>query len=285
MEVTTQALTQATELTSQATQFGQLLIDYAKLYGPDILGAIVVLFIWFKVIKFINKLVAKGLTTAHIDESLHRFIKSIVSTLLKVMLLVSVAGMVGIQTTSFVAILWAAWLAVGLALQWSLSNFAAGVMILLFKPYKVGDFAELNDEMGTVDSIDIFTTHILSPSNRRIIIPNSTIISNNITNYSTQQSVRVDINVGIAYDADLTLAKQVLKQLLDNEELLITDHPGTGVFVSELADSSVNLIVRWYANSGKYRDAYFTLIEQTKLTLDKHNIEIPFPQRVVHTAK
>jgi len=117
-------------------------------------------------------------------------------------------------------------------------------VILLFKPYKIGDFGEFNDEKGTVDSIDIFTTHIISPSNRRIIIPNSMIISNNITNYSSQYLARVDVNVGIAYDADLALAKQVLKQLLDDEELFITDHAGTGVFVNELADSSVNLIVR-----------------------------------------
>lgn len=256
-----------------------LLLDY----GFNVFLAMVLVFVWFKVIAGIGRFVVKWLQTAKVDISLHSFLRTIVTVSLKILLFLSVLSMFWFETNSFVALFGAAWLALWLALQWSLSNFAAGVMVLLLKPYKVWDFWEFNGAKGTVRAIDVFTTHLISPENKHIIVPNSTIISANIVNHSKGGFVRVDCCVGIAYDADLQQAKKVLLAIMLDNPALFIQHDGTGVFVNEFADSSVNLIVRWYAVSSMYWDSYFYLMEHIKITLDKHAIEIPFPQRVIHT--
>ena len=251
---------------------------------PKILGGIVTLLVWLWIIKKLSKLVNKGFETAKMDVTVAKFLSSLISVWLKVMLFISVAGMFGIQTTSFIALLWAAGLAIGMALQWSLSNFAGWVLLLIFKPYEVGDMIETEGVFGKVTEIEIFVTKLLTPENKVAIIPNGPIANGNIINYSKQWEIRVDVNIGIAYDEDIDNARTVLSKVIDNHPHTLTTHPGNGVFVNELADSSVNLIVRGYTQPQHYRDVYFGLTEWSKKALDTAGIGIPFPHRVVHTT-
>ncbi len=192
--------------------------------------------------------------------------------------------MFGVQTTSFVALLWAAGLAVWLALQWSLSNFAGWLLILLFKPYKIWDLVEIQSIKWHVAEIGILNTVITTLENNTAILPNWPIINNNILNLTTKDTIRVDVSVGVSYDADIDHTKTILKQVIKENNFAIKDKPGTGVYVNKLWDSSVELLVRAYTKPSLYRDTYFDLTEQTKKALDLAQIEIPFPQRVVHTA-
>jgi small conductance mechanosensitive channel len=191
--------------------------------------------------------------------------------------------MIGVKTTSFIAILWAAWLAVWLALQWSLANFAGGVLILLFKPYKVGDYIQSQWEEGTVDEINIFNTKIVTPENKIAIIPNGAVANGNIVNFTWHKTRRVDVAVWIAYNEDIDKTRKVLEAVLDNNAFVV-EKTWTWIYVTELADSSVNLIVRWFAKQEEYRNAFFSLTEEAKKALDNNGISIPFPQRVMHTA-
>jgi small conductance mechanosensitive channel len=189
--------------------------------------------------------------------------------------------MVGIQTTSFVAVLGAAGLAIGLALQGSLSNFAGGVLILIFRPYRVGDLIQAQGELGVVQEIQIFTTILLNPQNRRVIIPNGSIANGNIVNLSAEDSVRVDTTVGISYDADMKQAREVLMAAIIKIDGVLSD-PAPTVAVSELGDSSVNLVVRPYCQPTDYWKVHFAVVEASKNALDAAGISIPFPQRDVH---
>ncbi len=260
-------------------QAGTAIIQYA----PKALLAIVVLVIGLAIIKRLVRLTQKVMLKRDVDESLAKFASGLVSVLLKVLLFISVATMFGVATTSFVAVLGAMSLAVGMALQGSLGNFAGGALIMLFKPFKVGDLIEAQGHLGVVKEIQIFTTHLLSPHNKRIIIPNGPLSNGDIVNYTVEGMVRVDLTVGIGYGEDIKKAKEVIVKVLNDYPTVLKD-PAPSANVSELADSSVNLLMLPYAKPENYWDVYFGVQEAVKYALDEANIEIPFPQRVMHNA-
>jgi len=255
--------------------------ELAMTYGPQLLMAIITLIIGFWIIGIVSRVLQKGLEKSKVELSLQKFLGSLVSVMLKVMLLISVASMIGIETTSFVAIIGAAGLAVGLALQGSLANFAGGVLVLLFKPYKIGDFIEAQGVSGAVREIQIFNTIITTGDNKTIIVPNGAISNGVITNYSSQTTRRVDMTFGIGYEDDISKAKSLLKKLI-GEDTRILDNPEPLVVVSELADSSVNFTVRVWCNASDYWGIYFDMQEKVKLSFDEAGISIPYPQQDVH---
>ena len=255
----------------------QFIIDY----GPKVLGALVVLVLGLWLISWITKLTKKGFKKGKVDETLIPFLASLVNFTLKALLLISVASMVGIATTSFIAVLGAAGLAIGFALQGTLGNFAGGVMILLFKPYKVGDLIEAQGFLGAVEEIHIFVTKLRSPQNELIIIPNGAISNGSIKNYTETGARRVDCTIGISYDSDIKKAREVLMAVMTSHPKVLKD-PAPIVMVSELGDSSVNLVVRPHVLPGDYWDVYFHVYEEGKAALDKAGITIPFPQTDVH---
>ena len=267
-----------------AEKFISQMTELSTEYLPRILLAIVTLIIGFWVINRIVRVAKKGLASRNLQPELQSFLGSAVSVLLKVTLLIAVADMVGIETASFAVILGSAGLAVGLALQGSLANFAGGVMILLFRPFKVGDLVEAQGYFGQVTAINIFVTTLLTPEEKTVIIPNGPLANGSITNFSTKGHLRVDLVIGIGYGEDIRKAKEVIQQVMDKHPKVMKD-PAPSVNVLELADSSVNLAVRPYATVANYWDVYFGVTEEVKLALDREGIEIPFPQRVVHQAK
>ncbi len=251
---------------------------------PDLILAIIVLLIGLWVIKLVVKGTNKIMDKGDVDISLRKFLSSLTSIGLKVLLFISVASMVGIATTSFVAILGAAGLAVGLALQGSLANFAGGVLILLFKPFKVGDVVETQGYTAKVEEIQIFNTILKTPDNKTVIIPNGPISNGSIVNYSTEAQRRVDFTFGIGYDDDIAKAKSVLTQLLADDPRVLND-PAPFVALGELADSSVNFTVRAWVNSVDYWDVYFDMMEKVKQAFDANKLSIPYPQQDVHLFK
>ena len=256
-------------------------VELAITEGPQIVLAIVVLIIGLWIIKRVVNVVNRGLEKSNTDETLAKFLSSLASIVLKALLFISVAGMVGIETTSFIAILGAAGLAIGLALQGTLANFAGGVLVLLFRPYKVGDFVEAQGVMGTVAEIQIFNTVIRTGDNKRIIVPNGAISNGIITNFSAEDTRRVDFVFGIGYDDDIAKAKATLLRILSEDERIHSD-PEPFVVVSELADSSVNFTVRVWVNSADYWGVYFGTTEKVKIVFDQEGISIPYPQQDVH---
>uniref|UniRef100_UPI0032165B4D mechanosensitive ion channel family protein n=1 Tax=uncultured Draconibacterium sp. TaxID=1573823 RepID=UPI0032165B4D len=253
-------------------------------YGLKVITAVIVLIVGLWIIKRVVRATDKVMEKRDVSVSLRGFLRSLTSILLKVMLLISIAEMVGIETTSFIAVLGAAGLAVGLALQGTLANFAGGVMILLFKPFKVGDLIESRGHLGSVKEIHIFVTILLTPENKTVILPNAAVSSNDIVNYTTQGVIRVDMVFGISYGSNIKTAKDVLLNILVNHPKVLND-PAPFVGVKELADSSVNLAVRPYTKPKDYWEVYFYVYEEGKLALDKAGITIPFPQVDVHMAK
>ena len=256
-------------------------IELLMNYGPKLILAIVTLIIGLWLIKLFVKGIGKTMERSKIEVSLHKFLMSIVSILLKVMLVISVASMIGIQMTSFIAILGAAGLAVGLALQGSLANFAGGVLILLFKPYKIGDFIDAAGHMGSVNEIQIFNTILKTPDNKTIVIPNGVLSNASVTNFSTEPTRRIDMTFGIGYSDDIKKTKDILNTLIKNDKRILND-PEPAIVLSELADSSVNFTIRVWCNSPDYWGIYFEMMENVKLEFDKQGISIPFPQRDVH---
>ena len=259
-------------------------ISLAIEYSPKFLMALITLFIGFWLIKRVVKALEAGMGLKQIDKPLIHFLGNIVNIGLKGLLILSVASMIGIETTSFIAAFGAAGLAIGLALQGSLANFAGGVLILFFKPYRIGDLIEAQGHLGVVKEIQIFNTIIVSPDNKRIIIPNGAMSNGSIKNISAEGQLRVDLVVGVSYDADIKEAKTVLENILKADDRVLAD-PGFTVAVSELADSSVNFVVRPFVKVEHYWDVYFDVTEKAKLALDAANISIPFPQRDVHVFK
>lgn len=248
-------------------------------YGLKIVGAIVIWIIGSWAIKKIMGVLRNVMSRRDYDESLQRFLANLVSWGLKILLFLVILGQLGIETTSFAAVIAAAGLAVGLALQGSLSNFAGGVLIMIFKPFKIGDFIEAQGETGTVKEIDIFTTKLTTPDNKRVIIPNGTLSNGNITNYTQEDIRRVDLVAGVSYDADIKQTKDILMNILTDNPLVLKD-PAPTVNVVELADSSVNFNVRPWCKNEDYWTVYFNTTENMKLELDKAGIEIPYPHRV-----
>ncbi|MDD4235578.1 MAG: mechanosensitive ion channel [Bacteroidales bacterium] len=260
------------------------LIEVAASYGPRLLGAIAVLIIGLWVIKMITKGLKRGMEKRKTNESLKPFIISLTNIGLKALLIISVLGMVGIQMTSFIAILGAAGLAIGMALSGSLQNFAGGVMILIFKPFKVGDVLEAQGYLGIVKEIQIFNTIMKTFDNKTIIIPNGGLSTGSMTNYSTEETRRVDWTFGIAYGDDSDKAQEVLMKLIESNGKVLKD-PAPFIALSELADSSVNFVVRAWVNAADYWDVYFWMNDQVYKVFAKEGLNIPFPQMYVHLQK
>ena len=256
-------------------------VELLMTYTPKLVLAIITLIIGLWIIRTIVNVARKSLQVSKTDKTLVPFITSLVSWILKALLFISVASMVGIATTSFIAVLGAAGLAIGLALQGSLANFAGGVLILIFKPYAVGDLVEAQGHLGVVKEVQIFNTILLAPDNKRVIIPNGAMSNGSITNYSAEGQLRVDLVIGIAYKSDVAKAKSLLLgMMVENPKVL--KEPAPVVAVSELADSSVNLVVRPWCDSSDYWNVYFDTTEKAKHVLEENGISIPFPQRDVH---
>jgi small conductance mechanosensitive channel len=255
--------------------------DFGAKYGPPFLWAIVTLVLGWIAAKIVRAILKKAMRKAKMDETLIGFFANLVYMLILAFVVIAALGRVGVQTGSFVAIVGAAGLAIGFALQGSLANFAAGVMIILFRPFRLGDYIEGGGAAGSVEEILIFSTMLKTPDNKKIIVPNSSLMSGNIVNYSAKDIRRVDMTFGIGYGDDIREAKQVLEGLVTNHELVLKD-PAPQVVVGELADSSVNFHVRPWVKTADYWTVYFDITEAVKLTFDSKGISIPFPQQDVH---
>ena len=256
-------------------------IELVMIYAPKLVLAIVTLVAGLWLIGLFARLTRKSMEKTKVDKTLIPFISNLLSWGLKLLLFISVASMIGIATTSFIAVLGAAGLAVGLALQGSLANFAGGVLILIFKPYNVGDLVEAQGHLGVVKEVQIFNTILLTPSNKRVIIPNGAVSNGSVVNYSVEGTLRVDLVIGIAYESDIPKAKEVLHNAMADHALVLKD-PAPTVAVSELADSSVNLVVRPWCKAVDYWQVYFDITEAAKVSLESSGVTIPFPQRDIH---
>jgi small conductance mechanosensitive channel len=260
-------------------EYAQTLIDLLLNYAPKVVMAIVILLVGLFIIKIIIKSSVKIMEKRGVDITLQKFLGNLGGWVLKILLIIAVISQLGIETTSFAAILAAAGLAVGLALQGSLANFAGGVLIMIFKPFKIGDLIEAQGEIGVVKEIEIFTTKLTGLSNKEIIIPNGSLSNGNVINYTTEGTRRVDLVIGVSYDADIKKTKEVLTKVLTSHPKVLKT-PAPGVTVLELADSSVNFAVRPWCDTADYWDVYFDVTENAKLALDEAGIEIPYPHRV-----
>ncbi len=269
------------ELSADALKYKGYAFDFIMDYGPKLIGAIIVLIIGLWVVKAITKAIDRLMVKSSVDDSLRPFMKSLFGSLLKVMLVISIMGMLGIEMTSFIAILGAVGLAVGMALSGTLQNFAGGVMILIFKPFKVGDVIEAQGYTGAVKEIQIFVTILTTPDNKTIIIPNGGLSNGSMINYSTQANRRVDWVVGVAYGENLEKVRSVIDRLIAADQRIFKD-PAPFVKVGELADSSVNFTVRVWANAADYWDVFFDMNEKIYTTFEQEGISIPFPQMDVH---
>ena len=250
-------------------------------YAPRLALAILTLFIGLWIISGIVKLIKLSMERSKVDPTLIPFMSSLVSWVLKVLLFISVASMIGIATTSFVAVLGAAGLAIGLALQGSLANFAGGVLVMVFKPYKVGDLIETQGHLGVVKEVQIFNTILIAPQSKQVIIPNGATSNGSIVNYTVEGKIRVDLTIGVSYDADIDETKAVLMSVLVANSKVMQD-PAPFIGVLEMGDSSVNFAVRPHCLPADYWDVFFSVNEEIKKALDKNSISIPFPQRDVH---
>ena len=246
--------------------------------------AIAIFYIGKLVVSMIVRGMRKVMQKQEIDKTLETFVSNLVRMVLMVIVVIAAISQLGIETTSFIAIFGAAGLAVGLALQGSLSNFAAGVLIVLFRPYRVGDFIEGAGIAGVVEQVQILTTVLRTGDNKRIIVPNGQIMDSIITNYSANDTRRVDMVVGVSYDDDLDTVRSVLEELVAAEERILDD-PACTIAVSELADSSVNFVVRPWVQTGDYWGVKFDMTEAIKKRFDKEGISFPFPQQDVHLYK
>ena len=253
-------------------------------YGLKVLGALATLVIGFWLIGWIVRTVRRTMEKRDLDPTIRPFLASLISVGLKVLLLLSVASMFGVEVTSFIAIFSALAFAIGLALQGNLANFASGVLILIFKPYKVGDFIQVVGFAGTVKEIQIFHTVLGALDNRNIIIPNGTVTSNPIENFTHEGKRRHDISIGIGYDDDIDKAKATLERVLKDTPGVLLDE-GYDIFLNTLGDSSVNFAVRFLARNDDFWPAYRHFMEQIKKAFDKEGIGIPYPQMDVHLFK
>jgi small conductance mechanosensitive channel len=255
--------------------------DVVAVWGLKVIAAVAIFVIGRWVAKALRSAVRRMLTKADVEPIIIGFVGSMTYIALLAFVVIAALGQLGIQTTSFIAILGAAGLAVGLALQGSLANFAAGFLMIIFRPFKVGDFIEGAGVAGVVEAIHIFTTTLKTGDNKLIIIPNAKLSGDNITNYSAQETRRVDMTVGVAYDADLSVVRDVLNDIISKEERVLKD-PAPLVAVAELADNSVNFVVRVWTKSGDYWGVKFAMTETIKNRFDSEGIGIPFPQRDIH---
>tara|TARA_R110000868_G_scaffold319958_4_gene580940 strand:- start:1872 stop:2696 length:825 start_codon:yes stop_codon:yes gene_type:complete len=267
-----------------AEKISQLVDTYVIPWSINIIMAIIIYIIGRIIVGVVVGLLGKVLARSKYDDMLVEFVKAIANAILMLFVIVASLDKLGVDTTSLVAILGAAGLAIGLSLQGSLQNFAAGVMLLVFRPFKAGDFIEAGGTAGTVKSISIFTTIMTTPDNKEIIVPNGKIYGDNITNFSAKPTRRVDMVVGISYDSDLKKAKAILLEMVAADERILKD-PEPKVAVSELADSSVNFVVRPWVASADFWPVKFDFTEAVKLRFDAEGITIPYPQMDVHLHK
>lgn len=250
-------------------------------WGLKVVAAVAILVIGRWLAGLATKVVRAVMTKAKTDEMLVRFLGSIVYYALLAFVIIAAISQLGVQTTSVIAVFGAAGLAIGLALQGSLANFAAGVMLIVFKPFRVGDYVEAAGTAGTIDGIMIFNTRLTTPDNKVVWVPNGKIFDDNIINYNASDTRRVDMVFGCSYEDDLTKAKSILEDLLKNDDRVLQD-PAATVKVSALADSSVNFNVRPWVKTEDYWGVYWDMTEKVKLRFDEEGISIPYPQRDVH---
>lgn len=250
-------------------------------YGLKVIAAIVILIVGRWVAKAIEKLVLRVMTGRHMDPTVTNFTGNLTYIAVLAFVVLAALGQLGVQTTSFIAVLGAAGLAIGLALQGSLSNFAAGFLLIIFHPFKVGDVIEGAGVVGVVEKIQIFTTQLLTPDNKTIIIPNSKLTNDNIVNWSAKGTRRVDLEVGIGYGDDIDKARDILTAIVAEDNRILKD-PEPTIAVSALGDSSVNFVVRPWVMAADFWGVYFELTEKIKKRFDAEGISIPYPQRDVH---
>ena len=253
-------------------------------FGINLLIALAIFYFGKMVIRLVVRGLRKVMRRQEVEKTLETFVCNLVSMVLLVVVIIAAIGQLGIETTSFIAIFGAAGLAVGLALQGSLSNFAAGVLIVLFRPYKVGDFVEAAGISGVVEQVQILTTVLKTGDNKQIIVPNGQIMDSIITNYSANDKRRVDMVVGVSYDDDLDKVRSTIQELVAADERILAE-PACTIAVSALADSSVNFVVRPWVNTADYWGVMFDLTEAIKKRFDKEGISFPFPQQDVHLYK
>lgn len=253
-------------------------------YGLKVLAAIVIFFVGKWLASLIANLIGKTMTKAKVEPTLVKFVKNVCYVGLLVFVAIAAMSALGIQTAQFIAVVGAAGLAIGLALQGSLANFASGVLLVIFKPFKVGDFVELAGNKGTVKEVQIFNTVLNSPDNTRVIIPNAQVTGSGIMNYTVNGTRRVDLLIGVSYEDDIKKAKEVIEKVLARDERILKE-PAATVAVSELADSSVNFIVRPWVKPADYWDVYFDVTAKVKMALEENGLTIPFPQQDVHLKK
>ncbi|HOI82023.1 MAG: mechanosensitive ion channel domain-containing protein [Thermovirgaceae bacterium] len=258
-----------------------VVLDWITLYALKLVAALLILVVGRIVAKGIRSLIRKALSKWNVDVTLVKFIATLSYFSIMAFVIVAALAQIGVQTASFVAIVGAAAFAVGLALQGSLANFASGVLIILFKPFKAGDYVEGGGVAGTVEEVSIFTTVLRSPDNRVIIVPNGKIMADNIVNYSAREIRRVDLVAGVSYSDDIDKVRKVLEIILDEDERVLKD-PAPTIGVLELADSSVDFAVRPWVRSSDYWGVFFDLQEKIKKRFDAEGISIPFPQQDVH---
>jgi small conductance mechanosensitive channel len=254
---------------------------YLAEYGLKVVGAIVIFIVGRWVAMLLAHIVEKALSKAGVDKTLTKFARSLCYIALLIFVIIAAVGTLGVPIVQFSVVVGAAGLAIGLALQGSLANFASGVLMLIFRPFKVGDFVEIAGSKGTVKEVQIFNTILVSPDNVRVIVPNAQVTGGNILNYTVNGTRRVDLVVGVSYEDDLKKAKQVIEDVLRADERILHEPPFT-VAVSELGDSSVNFVVRPWVKSADYWDVYFDVTAKVKQSLDQNGISIPYPQHDVH---
>ena len=259
----------------------ETIYGYLAQYGLKALGAVLIFLVGRWLARVVGEIVEKAMVKAHIDKTIARFTKNLTHIGLLVFVVIAALGAAGVETTQFAVVIGAAGLAVGLALQGSLANFASGFLMVIFRPFKVGDFIEAAGVKGTVKEIQIFNTLINTPDNIRVIIPNAQLTGGNIMNYTANGTRRVDLVIGISYEDDINKARSVIEGVLAGDERVLRE-PAATVAVSELGDSSVNFVVRPWVKAADYWDAYFGITAKVKLALDKNDISIPYPQRDVH---
>ena len=264
--------------------FAALLDTYVIPWGINIAFAVIIFIVGKFLVNVITNLVKKLMGKAHVDSILVNFIGSIIKTVLLLFVVIAALDKLGVNTTSLIALIGAAGLAIGLALQGSLQNLASGVMLIIFRPFTAGDFVEAGGTMGVVEEIGIFTTKMRTGDNKEVIVPNGALFGGIITNYSKRDTRRVDMVFGIGYGDDIRKAKDVITNIIETDERILKD-PAPLIAVGELADSSVNFNVRPWVNSADYWGVYYDLNEKIKMAFDDNGISIPFPQMDVHLEK
>ena len=260
----------------------EAIINYFLTHGVNILISVVVLVFGIWAARLVKKLFIKSLKGRHLDITIKYFLANIIYILLLIVVLIIVFGQLGIPTASLITVLGAAGLAIGLALQGSLSNVAAGLLIIFLRPFKIGDFLDVGGVTGTVEKITIFHTLLLTPNNEVVIFPNAKLTADKITNKTAKSNRRIDVTIGISYESDLVHAKQVLFDILKEDDRILAD-PTATVAVKEHADSAINFAVRPWVKKDDYVNVMFALLEKIKLRFDLEKIEIPYPQLDVHS--